>query len=493
MQYTIIYLIYITLNHNFKKNKTFFEGRNDNQKPQFTTAERGTVIICQMLKTIRHYFPDFLKRMDMLTDHRKRHAYTVAELVMGCVALFLFKEASRNAINNDRKEEQFRKNYERIFKRRLPHMDTTNDFLCLLSADELEHLKAAMISGLIEQKVLHQFKLLGKYFMVAIDASGINSFKENNKEKDRVHKTSKNGKTTYHSYVLEAKLVTTSGLSVSIASEWIANNAERNFNKQDCEMAALKRISLKLKKYFPRLPICILADGLYPNATFMQTCADNGWQYIAVLKDDSLKTLQTDIIDMENQHRHKTERQALSAKGMHLTTSKYEWISESLTHKSHTIYWLSCTERQEWYCKDKNGSRQLLKEEETRFVWITSLAPDVKTVCQIAEGGRKRWKIENEGFNVQKNNGYALGHLFSRASSTGYKNYYQCLQIAHMINQLTEHSQVVTDLLNSDRKITIKHLWKLLNALLILQMVEIEESAGNPKRCQIRLRKRKGR
>lgn len=444
-----------------------------------------------MLKTIGHYFPDFFEKMEKFTDHRKRRDYTVAELVTGCVALFLFKETSRNAINNDRREEQFRKNYERIFKCRLPHMDTVNDFLCLLSASELEHFKATMISSLIEQKVLHRFKLLGKYFMIAIDASGINSYEENNEEKDRVHKTSKNGKTSYHSYVLEAKLVTVSGLSISIASEWIANDSERNFNKQDCEARAFQRIAIKLKKYFPRLPVCILADGLYPNDTFMQTCLNNEWQYIVMLKDDSLKTLQTEIIDVDNQHRHKVERQQVASKGMHLTASQYEWIDEPLSYKTHKLYWLSCSERQAWYRRDEDGSRQLHKEEQTRFVWITSLAPDAKKVYQIAEGGRSRWKIENEGFNIQKNKGYALGHLFSRTSSTGYKNYYQCLQIAHIINQLTEHSQTVTGLLNSDKKITIKYLWKLLNALLLMQLIETEESAESTKRCQIRLRTRK--
>jgi len=444
-----------------------------------------------MLKTIRHYFPDLFERMELLEDHRQRRAYTIAELVTGCIALFLFKEASRNAINNDRKEEQFRKNYERIFKLSLPHMDTVDDFLRLLSADELEHFKAAMVSALIEQKVLHQFKLLRKYFMVAIDATGINSYDENNEEKDRVHKTSKNGKTTYHSYVLEARLVTASGLSISIASEWIANDAERNFNKQDCEMKAFERIAAKIKKYFPRLPICILADGLYPNATFMQTCADNDWQYIAMLKDDSMKTLQTTVIDTENKHRHKQQRRHTSNKGMCVTTGNYEWISQPLYYKTHRLYWLSCTETKAWYSKAKDGSRQLEKEESTRFVWLTSLAPDNDNAHQIAEGGRMRWKIENEGFNTQKNNGYALGHLFNRTSSAGYKNYYQCLQIAHIINQLIEHSQTVTELLDSDKKITIKYLWKLLNALLLMQGIITEEGAESGKRCQIRLRKRK--
>lgn len=416
---------------------------------------------------MRHYFPDLFERMEMLEDHRKRRAYTVAELVTGCVALFLFKETSRNAINNDRKEEQFRKNYERIFKLCLPHMDTVDEFLRLLSPGELEHLKAAMVSSLINQKVLHQFKLLGKYFMVAIDATGINS------------------------YVLEAKLVTASGLSISIASEWIANDTERNFNKQDCEMKAFQRIAIKLKKYFPRLSICILADGLYPNDTFMKTCAGNNWQYIAMLKDDSLKTLQTTIVDTENKPRHRQQRQHTSARGMHLTTGEYEWIDQPLFYKTHTLYWLSCTEIQTRYCKAQDGSRQLQKEEQTRFIWLTSLPPDARNVHPIAEGGRMRWTIENEGFNIQKNNGYALGHLFSRTSSTGYKNYYQCLQIAHIINQLTEHSQTVSDLLDSDKKMTIKYLWKLLNALLLMQLIEAEESKESQKRCQIRLRKRK--
>jgi len=444
-----------------------------------------------MLKTIRHYFPDLSEKMEMLTDHRKRKAYTVAELITGCVALFLFKETSRNAINNDRKEEQFRKNYKRLFKLNLPHMDTVEDFLRLLSPVELERLKAALVVSLIKQKVLHQFKLLGKYFMIAIDATGINSYEEDNEEKDRVHKTSKNGKITYHSYVLEAKLVTASGLSISLASEWIANDAARNFNKQDCEMMAFQRIAVKIKKYFPRLPVCILADGLYPNDTFMQTCADNDWAYIAMLKDDSLKTLQTEVMDTDNKHRHLQERQHTSNKGMRVTTGKYEWISQPLSYKAHRLYRVSCTEAQAWYRKAEDGCRQLEKQESTRFVWLTSLAPDSSNVYQIAEGGRMRWKIENEGFNTQKNNGYALGHLFSRASSTGYKNYYQCLQIAHIINQLTEHSQRVTDLLDSDKKITIKYLWKLLNALLLMQPVENEESSESQKRCQIRLRKRK--
>ena len=75
-----------------------------------------------------------------------------------------------------------------------------------------------------------------------------------------------------------------------------------------------------------------------------------------------------------------------------------------------------------------------------------------------------RWKIENEGFNEQKNGGYELKHKYSEVSLTATKNYYQALQIAHMINQLVVLGQKLKCYLKS--KITIKHLWTELLAFL---------------------------
>lgn len=51
--------------------------------------------------------------------------------------------------------------------------------------------------------------------------------------------------------------------------------------------------------------------------------------------------------------------------------------------------------------------------------------------------GRKRWKIENEGFNIQKNKTFDIGHLYSK-NSTAIKVHYLMIQIAHIIRQLLE-------------------------------------------------------
>jgi hypothetical protein len=57
-------------------------------------------------------------------------------------------------------------------------------------------------------------------------------------------------------------------------------------------------------------------------------------------------------------------------------------------------------------------------------------------VKAIFEAGRLRWKIENEGFNEQKNGTLKMHHKMNRKNLNAMKNYYTCLQIAHLIMQL---------------------------------------------------------
>ena len=44
--------------------------------------------------------------------------------------------------------------------------------------------------------------------------------------------------------------------------------------------------------------------------------------------------------------------------------------------------------------------------------FVTSLAVSRESVAEIAACARARWKIENESFNILKNNGYHLEHNF---------------------------------------------------------------------------------
>src|ERR1022692_3501836 len=446
-----------------------------------TAAECGVQIIRQLHKVIKGKCPKLFEQMSALTDQRKRRDYQVAELITGVIAMFLFKETSRNSFNNDRCD-RFKSNYFKIFRLRLPHMDTVDAFLRLLSPYELENLKAVLVSGLIEQKVLHKFRLLGKYYKVAIDGTGVTSYDENDAEQTRSHKTHKNGKVTYSHYVVEAKLVTSSGLAISLASEWVANEPDRSFNKQDCEQRAFERLAQKLKKYFPRLPICLLADGLYPNKTFLKICKSNDWEFVVVLKDECLKNLQEDIKDVESKSRHSIKTSDKRNKGKTHIERNYEWITEPLQHGTYTVHWLCCTETITG--KDKDGTDTT--PVTTPFVYLTHMEVGKNNIRDIALAGRNRWKIENEGFNTQKNGGYDLEHKYSRSTFACFKNYYQCLQIAHMINQLAAHTQNIVDMLDANKKLTIKHLWKDLISVLKIAIIE-EKDMALTNRSQVRL------
>lgn len=73
--------------------------------------------------------------------------------------------------------------------------------------------------------------------------------------------------------------------------------------------------------------------------------------------------------------------------------------------------------------------------KDTLFAWMTDLPLNNRTVQDIAtKGGRIRSKIENQGFNAQKNSGLNLEHAYSTNLESA-KAYYYMLQIAHTIQQ----------------------------------------------------------
>ena len=55
------------------------------------------------------------------------------------------------------------------------------------------------------------------------------------------------------------------------------------------------------------------------------------------------------------------------------------------------------------------GSNPSVDRVTYRNSFITDLPVNRDTVAELAACGRARWKIENETFNVLKNNGYHIG------------------------------------------------------------------------------------
>jgi hypothetical protein len=127
-----------------------------------------------------------------------------------------------------------------------------------------------------------------------------------------------------------------------------------------------------------------------------------------------------------------------------------------------------------------------LKEAKASFSWITNTQiKDVAHAGEIAAAARLRWKIENEGFNTQKNGGYNLQHRFSRISFDALKNYYQCLQIAHILEQLTLLEKKIKKLIKGKNTVT-KLIERIRNLLIDFKTNQCKAQKALSAKVQIR-------
>lgn len=392
--------------------------------------------------TIDHHFPDLYEKIEALPECRKQPQYSLLEVIMAGIAMFLFKKGSRNAMNNERDEPQFRTNYERLFHVRLPHLDTVEDVMEVLEPEHIETLKTELVRGLLTKKILRKYRSLGLSYLVVIDGTHVMDVHEGHCD-HCLHQTFKHGKTRYFHNVLEAKLVGDNGFCLSLATEWIENSDE--YDKQDCELTAFARLAKTLKQRYPRLNICIVADGLYPNQTFFQICRDHGWSWIVTFRDGNLPSVWARVLQRQGLGHTRRREEDIRANGK-LVHRSYEWHPR-MSYHGVIVHWFACQE-------------SVAPIRSTRFVYLSSREMDCYSVLELTEDGRLRWKIENEGFDIQKHHGYGLGHQFSRSSMRAMKNYYQLLQIAHLFNQLFELGSLLTDVRRT--KESLEHIWECL-------------------------------
>jgi len=404
------------------KNENTQESKLGKEQLELLEAEAGTM---------KHFFGSWGKIFEKVSDPRDESliTYPLFSLLFTGTLMYFLRLGARRQINFDlRENENVEEKYVALCGvEKVPHGDTVNYAFQKLDVDEIQEILCHLVEILIRKKVLDRWRLLGKYFRVAVDGTGELTFDERHCKHCLTRKLT-NGRVLYYHPVIEAKLLTPNGFAFSIMTEFIENPEDLSEgDKQDCEFKAFKRLAKRLKKRFPRLPICLLLDGLFANGPTMQICEDKKWKYITVLKDSDLKNLHRsfEVAWGASKENHK---KILLGENSGIV-QEYRWEnnieyrdSEKRVHHANVV---ECVEEKPDGTKTKN-------------MWITNINTSPNTIDAIANhGGRLRWKIENEGFNVQKNGGYNLEHAYSRDPNAR-KIFYLLLQIAHLIFQLIE-------------------------------------------------------
>jgi hypothetical protein len=122
----------------------------------------------------------------------------------------------------------------------------------------------------------------------------------------------------------------------------------------------------------------------------------------------------------------------------------------------------------------------------TKFKWVTNCNVSYKNVTTLSnDGGRMRWKIENEGFNVQKKGGYELEHAYTNHPNSA-KVFYFLLQIAHLLAQLLSKANLLTRDFRHGLG-SVKNLaFRLLEAWRNARMTNVDGTTSLQKKFQIR-------
>ena len=441
---------------------------------QMTRAEKRALKnrirndIKEFLKIQAHYFPDLIHDIKKIMDARN-HSYITYEIEVIIFVMILKNICSIESMqemNEVFNEDTCVKNIYKVLgleeKDYLPHYVTINECLSRLEHQELEKIRKKMIYSLIRKRSFEQGKFLGEKWLVIVDATQLFSFREKHCDHcltKTIHRGTEEEKTIYYHQVLEAKLVLGEGMVISLATEFI-ENSRKDATKQDCELNSFKRLAGNVKKEYPRLPICLLADSLYASDTVFEICRKNKWEFLIRYKEGSIPSIMEEyreITEMGEAGEAVIEKEEIyQRKPNRKQKLKINWVN-GLEYKKKPVHVL-----------ELKIEREGKKYKE--FRWLSSREIKEEQAEEFVETGRKRWLIENEGFNIQKNHRYIITH----ANSMNYnamKNHYLITQIADILMQMYENGDKGV----KELKYTIKRIAEELLESLRKQKLKTEE------------------
>lgn len=431
-------------------------------------------ILNDVIGMINQYFPELISSFNGLTDvrHQSYVKYQMKVIFMVRLLGLMCEIKSMHEMTSELNTNQAVENIAQICNLNLdeiPHCDTINDVFEHVKVEEIERIRKYMITKLIRGKIIEKYKIRDKYYHVIIDGTGLaTSRKKYNLNCLVKNKTDKNGNKyqEYSTYVLEAKLVV-GNMVFSIGSEFVENinrkiikgcqkikkhkfkikrrnvkNLSRAEYKQDCELKAFKRLAAKIKKEYPKLKILISGDALYASRSVLEICKEYGWKYMIRFKEGAIPTLYEEFSTIVKDNNESNK-------------ANYEYVSK-IDYHGYKINIIRYTEK-----KDKKN---------IEFMYMTDLPIENKNIIESIALGRKRWKIENEGFNMQKNGTFDIGHLYSK-NANAIKVHYLMIQIAHILRQLIEKGMKTIKSL----KLKIKEISQQIKQTLISNPINLTE------------------
>jgi hypothetical protein len=435
-----------------QKNTENIVNRIHIQKTIEEEASERIGITIEQAKFVKVQLPILLRQFSKISDPRNpkklKHKLTVL-LLFGILCL-IYNTASRREANRIMTQPMFVETLKTLYPdlESIPHQDTLFRVLSLIDPNDIEKALCDLMRNFIKKKKFRKLLVNGSY-SIAFDGS--QKFKSDRllNEKYLQRKNGKEGDLQFFVYVLEANFVFPNGLSIPFMSEFLDYSIDAKNQmtteeqiKQDCELKAFKRLSERVKKAFPHLPIVALLDGLYANGPAIEACLKNNWEFMITLKDGNMKSVWEEVESLkEIQTRNVYQQSWNDRKQDFYWVNNIDYIYGDQKHLILNV--VVCNEQ--WRVVNDENEVEIKK---SKHAWISSkkiTLLNVHTQCNLI--ARNRWGIETS-FLEEKHFGYNYEHIYS----TNWKammGYHYLMRIAHALNSIARFTKVMKKMIKN--------------------------------------------
>jgi len=166
-----------------------------------------------------------------------------------------------------------------------------------------------------------------------------------------------------------------------------------------------------------------LGDSLYACEAIFSRCKEYSWKYIFRFKEGRIKSI----------------------------AAEFHAIKEIEQGKNQELFWTNDISYNKRTLNLIEAKIEATDGKSRQYLFITDLKITKRNAEELVAVGRSRWKIENQGFNNQKNIRYYIEHANSH-DYVAMKNHYLLTQITDILVQLYENGLKILRILKKTAK-----------------------------------------
>lgn len=347
--------------------------------------------------------------------------FSYHDVLMSAFSCMYFQDPSLAEFQRRMKEAKGKSNLQTLFDvDNIPKDTQLRDILDSIPGKAFAPIFKDYFGRLRRHKHLENYEVLPGLLMCVIDGTQYHS-STCVKCDCCLTKEHKNGEITYSHSVLQGAVMHPDKKQVLPVMPEAIQNTDGT-KKQDCESKAAKRFVEALKKAHPRQGFIIGGDGLMSHQPMIETVLENDMHYLFVAKPGDHQYLFEWIETFD-------QLPSLEIKDHKGRLHQYRWQNDvPLNGKADALR----VNYLDYSLINAKGKRTFYNS------WVTDIEVVESHIVALAQGGRCRWKIENECFNTLKNQGYYIEHNYGHGKKNLSYNMYLLTLLAFYFHQIFE-------------------------------------------------------